>query len=180
VTTATTTGNPLAVYTAEVERRGGETSITGNYGAEGLKITDTADGLYLLHAEGFRAYSRQHGCHWTVLSYLCGTEDGQLWAVRVPGTHTTVWSALAWLEPAAVRRARAAGKQVWRQGDLYAVGTTRAHDGKGELPDRHAWDPETRTLTHPQHPALRLPDPVRFVQQRVYGMGRGAGRAGGD
>jgi hypothetical protein len=178
--TPVTAENPLAVYTAEIRRRGGETSITGNYGTEHVQVTDHADGLYLLHAAGFRAYSRRHGCHWTTLSYLCGTEDGPLWAVRVPGTITTTGAALAWLEPAAVTRARAAGKRVLRQGDVYAVQTTLAHDGTGELPDRHAWDQAARVLSHPQHPALHLPHPVRFVPQRVYGMGRGAGRGPGD
>lgn len=172
----------LETWTAEVERRGGETSVTGLYSTARLAVTDESGGLVLLHCAGFRAYSRRHGCHRAALSYLCGREDGQLWAVRVPGTLTSVRAALAWLEPADVAKARLAGKRVLRQGDVYAVQTTRAHDGKGAggLPERHSWDPAARTLYHPEHGDLAVPFPARFVPQRVYGMGRGAGMADGD
>jgi hypothetical protein len=172
----------LELYTAEIARRGGETSITGQYRTENLAITHQVDGLALLHAEGWRQYSKRFGARRAALSYLCGCEDGQLWAVRVPGTLTTVGEARYWVTPAEVRDAQDRGKTVVRQGDIYAVETTRAHDGKGvaELPGRHSWDAAARTLTHPQHPALHLPNPVRFLRQRVYEMGRGGGRAYGD
>jgi len=178
--TATPAENPLTAYTAEIGRRGGETSIE-NYkdSYRHLAITSTQDGLYLLHVESWRYYKRATP-RLAALSYLCGPEDGQLWAVRIPGTITSVPAALAWLEPPAVFRARCAGKLAVRQGDVYAVATNRAHDGRGELPGRHTWDPATRVLSHPQHPALHLPYPVRFIPQRAYGMGRGAGRANGD
>jgi len=169
----------LARYVEEIERRGGETEIDGQYGTAGLAIADRADGLALLRAEGWRKYGRQ-GSRRVSLAYLCGREDGQTWAVRVPGTAGGVREALRWLEPAAVRDARLAGRRVIRQGDVYAVETTRAHDGKGDLPDSHIWDAEARVLAHPQHGTLSLPRPVRFVAQNGYGMGRGAGRAHGD
>ncbi len=166
-------------YAAEIARRGGETSIDGQYGTTDLGIADRRDGLALLRADGWRKYGRQ-GSRRVSLAYLCGREDGQTWAVRVPGTVTTVREALAWLEPAAVRDARSAGRRIIRQGDVYAVETTKAHDGKGELPDSHIWDAGARVLIHPEHGTLSLPHPVRFIAQNAYGMGRGAGRAYGD
>jgi hypothetical protein len=169
----------LARYTAEVERRGGETTIDSNTRSVPLAVADRAGGLVLLRADGWRKYGRQ-GHRRASLAYLCGREDGQTWAVRVPGTVTTVRGALYWLEPAAVRDARRAGRRIGRQGDVYAVETTKAHDGKGDLPDRHIWDAESRILTHPEHGTLHLPRPVRFYAQNAYGMGRGAGRAYGD
>jgi hypothetical protein len=180
--TAMTAENPLAVYTAEIGRRGGETSIEHDKDRyRHLAVTDTRDGLYLLHVRSWRYYKTAKP-RLASLSYLCGTEDGQLWAVRVPGTIMSVPAALAWLEPAAVTRARAAGKRVLRQGDVYAVETTRAHDGLGAggLPGSHSWNPRERTLWHPQHGTLSFAYPVRFVPQRVYGMGRSAGRGPGD
>lgn len=171
----------IETYTAEVARRGGETEIrTDKDRYLGLSVADRREGLTLLHAAGWRYYSRTAKPSRAALSYLCGYEDGQTWAVRVPGTVTSVREALAWLEPAAVRDARLAGRRVERQGDVYAVETTRAHDGKGDLPDRHIWDGAARVLAHPEHGTLHLPHPVRFYAQNAYGMGRGAGRAYGD
>jgi len=161
----------LARYRAEITRRGGETSIEGKYGATDLAITSRSGGLTLLTAEGWRAYGRQPA-RTASLAYLCGHEDGQVWAVRVPATIGTAQGALDWLTPAAVRDAQAAGRRVERQGDLYAIETTRAHDGRGELPDRHTWDPRRRVLSHPEHGELHLPHPVRFVPQRPLPMGR--------
>lgn len=165
-------------YALEIAARGGETEIFTGGRPERLRVTSRHDGLVLLHASGWRQYAGQRS-HRATLSYLCGHEDGQDWAVRVPGTITTVREALTWITPAEVQRARAAGRRVLRQGDVYAIETAKAHDGKGTLPERHAWDPGTRLLSHPEHPPLQLPYPVRFVPQRAYGMGRGAGHGQG-
>lgn len=169
----------LARYTDEVARRGGEITIDSDSRSVPLAIADRTGGLVLLRADGWRKYGRD-GHRRASLAYLCGREDGQTWAVRVPATVTTVSGALYWLEPATVRDARRAGRRVARQGDMYAVETTKAHDGKGELPESHIWDAATRVLAHPQHGTLSLPYPVRFIAQNAYGMGRGAGRAFGD
>jgi hypothetical protein len=172
---------------AEIARRGGETVIENKTSVTRLAIADRDKQarLMLLHADGWRHYSNRFGARFATLSYLYGVDDAGPWAVRVPGTVTTVAAALAWITPAEVTAARVAGRRIARQGDVYAVETTRAHDGGGELPDAHTWDAAARTLTHtPQdgraHAPLTLPYPVRFVTQRVYGMGRGAGRADGD
>lgn len=170
-----------AVYTAEIERRDGETTIQTDCDHYlHLKVTDRSAGLTLLHAEGWRWYGPSAKPRRAFLSYLCGRDDGQVWAVRVPGTITSARSAAAWLEPAEVTRARATGKYVTRQGDVYAIGATPARDGAGDLPDSHSWDPATRTLSHPQHAAVTFTHPVRFVRQSAYQMGRTSRRACGD
>jgi hypothetical protein len=177
---ARTVAHLTAMYCAEIARRGGETVIDGRYGTQEVTIADRRNGLAVMRAEGWRQYGRHGTARWVALSYLCGREDGQVWAVRVPGTIETVQAALAWLTPAAVTAAQNAGRRVERQGDVYTVETTRPHDGKGELPENHTWDAAARTLTHPQHGTLHLPYPVRFCAQNAYQMGRSGGRAYGD
>ena len=181
---STLTAPSLSDFVTEVERRGGETEIQGKYGDPAILgvIDESGDGLCLLHAQGWRAYGKSHPARWTELSYLCGTEDGQLWAVRVPGTVISVADALLWMTPQAVRDARAAGRRVERQGDVYIVETIRRCDGKvqGEMPARHVWNPETRVLSHPEHGDLRLPHWIRFYPQHAYEMGRSGRRAYAD
>ena len=175
----------LAVLTGEVERRGGETTIdeerrTVHLGVVGSPQLTPTGRAYLLRCEGWRHYSGRFGARRATLAYLAGRDDGGRWAARVPGTMGSAAEALAWLEPAAVRKARQAGRRVVRQGDVYAVETTSAHDGKGELPEDHRWDAERRTLTHHTHHHLRIEHPVRFFAQSVLAMGRTGGRQRGD
>lgn len=160
----------VEIYSSEINRRGGETSIDG----VALTVVDRAHGLNLLHADGSRRYTLSRA-YFVQLSYLCGAEAGQRWAVRVPGTITTVADALVWMTPAAVKTAVQQGRKVARQGDVFIVETTSRYDGRGELPERHVWDAAARVLRHPEHPELRFPYPVRFVAQRALGMGRGWG-----
>lgn len=176
-----------ATAVAEITRRGGETSIPGGRAAVPLTVADRDPRarLVLVRAEGWRYYSRRFGSRYAALAYLYGVDDAGPWVVRVPGTITTVCAAVAWLTPATVGQAQAAGRRVDRQGDVYAVETTAAHDGAGMLPDAHVWDPTTRTLVHRPadgraHAPLHLPHRVRFVQQTALPMGRGAGRVNGD
>lgn len=190
-------------FTAEIARRGGETGIDAGQKASALRrlpltLVDRAGGLVVLHVAGWRYYSRREGSHHATLSYLCGRDDAGDWAVRVPGTLTTVAAALDWLTPATVKKARQSGRQVDRQGDIYALATTRAHDtasgwigddwrigDTGERVTSHYWNADTRTLSHHpadgrQHRPLHLPHPVRFVQQRAYQHGRGGAWGAGD
>jgi hypothetical protein len=92
---------------------------------EARKITDHVEKprMWLMHAEYVaRAFNGwTHVKRPVRVSYLCGHEDGQDWAVRVPGTITTVEKALHWVTPAAVRKAILNGKPVWRQGDIFFV-----------------------------------------------------------
>jgi hypothetical protein len=175
----------VSLYGGEISRRGGETGIQVSPKTwHPLRVTDRSGGLCVLHAGGWR-YSSGRSWH-AVLSYLCGGGDeGGPWAVRVPGIITTVTAALDAITPAAARHAAAAGKAVLRQGDLYALETTAAHDtptgwvggGWGRDPvtwarilvPAHYWDAETRILTW--RPAdgqegrpLQIPWPVRFVR----------------
>jgi hypothetical protein len=175
----------------EIRRRGGEISIDGERDIAYIQIVDHTipDGaqkiraknhLYLLKAEGWRYYSRQFGARPASLAYVAGWDDSGAWAVRVPGTIENVADAVDWIEPAAVKAARAKSKRVLRQGDVYAVETTKAHDGKGELPEGHSWCPRSRVLTHNEHAPMEIGFPCRFLQQKAFGMGRGAGFGSAD
>lgn len=169
-------------FAAEIERRGGETGIPTDSGMIPLAVRDrdARRDLTLLGASGWRFYSKRES-HFAELAYLCGSDDSGLWAIRVPGTLRTVNEAMRWSTPVVAAR-----REHLRQGDVYAVRTTAAHDGTGveDLPAHHVWDPQARTLTHVsdgrRHETLTIPWPVRFVRQRQLGMGRGAGRGCGD
>ena len=168
-----------AHYVEVVAARGGETKIEGAYGAAYLKAADCDADLMLLRAEGWRQYSRRYGARRATLAYLAGRDDSGDWAVRVPGTVTTVAGAESWLMPAAVRRAQAQGRTVRRQGDVYAVGCAARYDlaGLDTLPPRHnvvgGLDAGAgRWLTHPEHAPLWLGEPTRLFPQSALAMGR--------
>lgn len=176
-------------YEREIRRRGGETTIEGSYRTEGLGVTGRSGGFVVLHAEGWRQYSRGFGARRASLSYLCGEDDNGPWAVRVPGTIKTVGQALQWVTPVQVREAENVGRRVLRQGDVYAVESRvdRAAESAQAL-DRataHIWDEANRILRHQpydgrSHADLTVPFPCRFVQQRAYRMGRSGRRGAGD
>lgn len=179
----------VAQASTEIVRRGGETIILDKNKSTPLSVADRdlRTGVTLLTASGWRYYSNRFGSRHTRLAYLFGVDDAGPWAVRVPGNTASVREGLEWVEPAAVRDARLAGRRVVRQGDVYAVETTAAHDSKGieDLPASHEWRPGTRYLIHKpedgrKHRPLKLARPVRFYRQRVLEMGRSGGRAYGD
>jgi hypothetical protein len=164
---------------SEIAARGGETDIDGR---QIHVIQRFPGGLTLVGCQGWRQYSRRFGSRRASLAYLCGRDDNGTWAVRVPGTCGSIGEAVAWVEPAAVKAARQAGRRVLRQGDVYAV-EARRDDASG-LPPRHRFDAERRLLLHLDearpHAPLHVPFPARFFAQRVYQMGRSGRRAGGD
>jgi hypothetical protein len=175
----------------EIRRRGGETVILGKNdsvsGSLVLADRDRAQRIILVRAEGWRYYSSRFGSRHVELAYLYGRDDAGPWAVRVPGSITTVREGLAWLTPAAVKQARAERRRVRRQGDVYAVETTARRDGRGvaDLPEAHEWRASTRHLVHNpddgrKHRPLRLPYPVEFIPQRAYEMGRSGARGAAD
>lgn len=155
------------VFVDEIARRGFDTVITSGSGAwrdaEDLELSvyDRQDGLWLLGAEGWRKYTRKYSAFAT-LRYLCGIDDNGPWAVRVPGSCTTVEEALDYTIPAEVKRAHQTGRRVLRQGDVFAIEMRR--DGKHELPRGHRFDVATRTLTHEGgHETVMVPFPCKFI-----------------
>jgi hypothetical protein len=181
-------------YGAVIRRRGGETQV----GTASLEIWDRRDGFVVLGVDGWRRYPAPHPARRVHLRYLAGEDDNGSWAVRLPGTVSTVPDALEWVTPAEVTRARNAGRHVVRQGDVYGIEVTRKgyETPTGWIGDdlrvvdganvtSHHWDAETRLLTHhPEdgraHWPLVIPWPVQFVQQSTYGMGQGWGRGPAD
>ncbi|MER7761565.1 hypothetical protein [Streptomyces sp. NPDC097619] len=174
----------------EVIARGGEIEIQGRSGRPvTLEISDRAGGMVVLHAEGWRSYGRSSPARWVALSYLWGSDDAGSgpWAVRLPGTVTTVAEGLEALTPATVKHALEMGRRVRRQGDVYLVETSSRYDGAGlfDLPSSHEWRPGTRYLVHRpedgrRHRPVRALWPVRFVLQTAYAMGRGGGIVNAD
>ncbi|MFF7115462.1 hypothetical protein ACFY91_24570 [Streptomyces albogriseolus] len=119
----------------EIRRRGGETEVLGKKdrvtGSLALADRDPAQRMTLVKAEGWRYYSSRTPQRYVTLAYLYGTDDSGPWAVRVPGTMETVAQALAWLTPNDVVKAMDKGLRVRRQGDVYAIETTKRRDGDG-------------------------------------------------
>ena len=119
-------------------------------------------------------------------SFLCGTEDGQDWAVRVPGTLHTIKDALHWITPGPVRQAIKKGKTVHRQGDMYFIPMRiggpdlDALWSSGHTASRGA---DGITVLHDQHPSLFLPnlgDGYTWRAVRQMQMGNTNSRTGAD
>ncbi|MEU0242312.1 hypothetical protein ABZ234_31930 [Nocardiopsis sp. NPDC006198] len=161
---------------------GGETGIEARGYTIGLRILDrdVAGRLTLVGASGWRRYGRTE--NFASLAYLSGVDAAGRWVVRVPSSVRTVAQALAWTEPAEVARVRQEGRRVAQVGGVYAIETTRAHDGKGAghlAQEGFAWRPGTRYLVHrpafgPRHRplSLRTWPGVRFVTRKSMPMGR--------
>ena len=169
---------------AEAARRGLETEL--DLARNGLlpvlwRDETHVDGyrVALLYRSGWAEYSRRVRSAEKSLALLGGRDDSGWWAVRVPGTCTTVAQALEWLMPADVRRARDAGRRVLRQGDVWIVERTRDAMSGARLPWRHEWDGDARVLRHHGHAPVAVPFPAIAVPQRTL-KARGAGRRGGD
>lgn len=134
-----------------VSARGGETGIQEERRWLPLEIVDRADGLVLLRCEGWRYYSRREPVRRAALAYVAGTDDNGRWAARVPGRCASVAEGLEALEPAEVTAARAAGRGVLRQGDVYLVELGprgRSQVTATVVNGSHRWEPVTRSLVH--------------------------------
>lgn len=170
----------LARFAPEIRRRGGETTIEGKHSTETLAVTDSRDGMALLHAEGWRHYGSRTPARWARLSYLCGVDDAGPWAVRVTGTLTKVGQALAEITPTEVKDARRRGLRVARQGDVWAIEVTQGRADTGTdmvVADSHHWRASTGFLVHRpedgrRHRPVRISWPARFVVAHGRGMGR--------
>ena len=190
-------------YKKEIRRRGGEIGIN-HAPRRDCRARDTEwreleivsrhrmtcpDGgrvtLSLLRVEAWRYYSRRYQPQEASLAYLCGQDDSGLWAVRVPGTLKGVSAAYEWMVPSAVRAAKQRGRKVLRQGDVWAIETSRSHNGESlrtnwyadeqlfiEGAPEHVWAPG-RWLLHPEHAPVQIPFPVRFVRNRQLTTRRG-------
>lgn len=155
----------LNIATTEVRRRRLATPTCSPADDE-AKITDyrPATGLWVVNVDKWYHYSNRYGDRHVNASWLCGRDDDQYFAVRVPGTLTSVAEALDYITPAEVRKARDEGRWVGRQGDVYLVELKAGRDNLRRLPRRHSWNAETRTLEHPQHAAVQVPAEVRAVK----------------
>jgi len=151
------------MFVREIARRGFDTEIAKEHGEPvQLSVSSRKDGMWLLTASGWRYYSRRFGSRYVEIAYLCGVDDNGPWAVRVPGNTCTVDEALDYTIPAEVKKAHDTGRQVLRQGDVFAIQTKR--DGDHSLPRGHRFDAQTRTLTHEGgHEAVAVPFPCKFV-----------------
>lgn len=139
---------------------------------------DVENRLWVINASAKYHYSNRFGDWWNNASWLAGYDEGQLFAVRVPSSITTVEEALSYMKPAAVYNAERDGRWVGRQGDVYAVEKMAGEDNTEAIRyTRHSYNKETRELTHPQHKTMRIPlnvKAVRFYVQKTTDSGRAA------
>jgi len=135
--------------------------------------------LWIIHGEGWHKYSCRFGTWHVEASYLCGYDDGGLFATRIPASITIVSDALAWLKPAAVRKAEERGQHVRRQGDIWFVAMRiRAHDMDAIRWTRHSARPRKGgglTIVHPQHKPLILSGKHHWRALRAKRLPTGAG-----
>lgn len=162
----------LAAFTAEVDRRGGQTLIgDGVKNREySLRLTEVTAHAVRLHARGWYRISSRVGDVSRTIDYLAGIDDNGLWARRVPFGYS-VEESFAYIEPAEVKR-----RPHLRQGDVYLVRMERGTGTEsGVIADSHLWDAETRTLVHQArdgelpHATVVAPaawPAVKVVQQR--------------
>ena len=153
-------------YLNEIKSRGFETEFrTGFKGAasrqdrtESIKMDESRKGLRLYTVDGWKKYSRNtvYPCR---LVYLAGVDRGVYWAIRCPSTVKNIDQALAYTVPAKAKAAKAAKRKVWRQGDVFIIEKKAGADNLNGLPPSHAWDPETRTLSHSSHKQCRIDFP---------------------
>jgi hypothetical protein len=73
--------------------------------------------LWLIQYNKYQKYSARESW-WVTAKYLCGHEDKQDWAVRIPATIDNIKEALDWLTPSEVKKAQK-DRPVERQGDMY-------------------------------------------------------------
>ena len=161
------------------------------------KITDHVEkpSMWVMHAE----YVARIYNGWTYVnrpvrvSYLCGHEDNQDWAVRVPGTLTTVEKALHWITPAAVRKAILNGQPVWRQGDIFFVPMRLKTSDLTALEDTNHIFYGTKVfseegvsylgdirITHQQHPEVTLSHKYKWRAIQQKQLSANGYRTGGD
>jgi hypothetical protein len=100
-------------------------------------------------------------------SWLCGRDDGSYFTHRIPSTIDNIPAALNWITPAAVQKAKAAGKRILRQGDVWFVETRFRDDHTSDMPWGHSFDPMTRNVTHVEHGSTHIPFTFRAYQNKA-------------
>ena len=151
-------------YFQEIKNRGFEVGFSTGYKGEPwskskeveIECVEKRRGLRLYVLEGWKKYSRNvvYSCR---LVYLAGVERGNYWAVRCPATVTTIDEALDYTTPAVVKKAKAQGRKILRQGDVFIIEQKREPASLGAL------DRETRVLSHPTHKDVHVPFPCKFA-----------------
>ena len=135
---------------------------------------DIANRLWIIGAEYYFNYSAAVG-YWVGANYLCGRDDGGVFAMRIPKSCNTIVEALKWITPAAVIEAQRKGRWTGRQGDVWLVELVRGKDNLRDLPPGHEYDPESRCLTHRSHQPLLVPAGVKavraFTQHQIHQVG---------
>lgn len=148
----------------------------------GKTLVDRKGSLWLISGAGWYEYSKRFGSRYQEAAYLCGRDDGQLFAVRVPAPMRNVWEALEWLKPAAIRDAEARGLPVKRQGDIFfrPVRGLSRHDLGALRSTRHAARPRKDgglTIVHPEHHPVILAARFRwraYASTQIASRGRTA------
>ncbi len=164
---------------AEIDRRNLTTPAGWDYERKQVIDRDAKKRLWLIHADYWYHYSRAFGSRQVGASYLCGVDEGQTFAVRVPKSVEKITDALQYLTPAAVIAAREKGYWTARQGDIFLVEKKRGENNLDALRwTRHK--PVQRVsgrliVQHPQHATVFVPGSVRAVRAfqgtQVHGMG---------
>lgn len=172
----------LAISLAEIERRALSAPAGWDDFSKTIRHYVPERRLWLVAGSGWYEYSRRHGKRFQEAVYLCGRDEGQLFAVRVPSTITTVYEAEQWLMPAAVRKAREKGLPILRQGDVFfAPVRIGDHDMSALSGTRHTARIRTGgglTIRHPEHKAVTLSKKYRwraYISTQIDGNSRRAG-----
>jgi len=177
----------LTIGLAEIERRG--LDAPAGWDDFGHTVTrasrwdgDDARRCWLISGEGWYEYSKRFGSRYQAAAYLCGRDEGQLFAVRVPSTVSSVGEALEWLKPSMIRKAEEQGLPVRRQGDIFFRPVRNLADHElGDLAGtRHEARPRKdggMTIVHPQHRALILSGKHRWRAYRSTQMASRGRRA---
>lgn len=167
---------------AEQQIAGRRLSVPAGWDEFGKTVLDRRDGLWLVSGSGWYEYSKRHGSRYQAAAYLCGRDEGQYWAVRVPSTCESVPAALDFITPRPIREAQAAGLPVVRQGDIYFRPMRIAADDfdalDGTRHEARARKDGGWTIVHPEHRPARLSAKYTwraYRQQQVDGTSRRAG-----
>jgi hypothetical protein len=164
----------------EIHRR--RLSTPAGWNGFGRSLAHREGRMWLVSGEGWYEYSKRHGNRYQKATYLCGYDDGQLFAVRVPSTMTKVAQAVEWLTPRDVRIARDKGLPIKRQGDIFFAPKRIAdHDMSALVHTRHTAKPRADgglTIVHPEHTPVRLSSKYTwraYQSTQIDGNGRSCG-----